>query len=72
MPLVTHQHNFSAARGHVVDGTVIIMRNGEILTLENTPFGWQLSDEEGRPFGYPTTSVHVIECLVYVHPSEEI
>lgn len=46
------------------------MRNGDTLTavLE----GWQLVDQGGRPFGIPTRSAHVVECLIYNYPNEEL
>ncbi len=68
----TTQDEFHSMRGHVIDGNVIDMRNGDTLTLTSTIKGWQLIDQHGRPFGVPTRSAHVVACLVYSHPSEEI
>lgn len=68
----TTQDEFHAMRGHVADGVAIDMRNGDVLTLRAVMLGWQLYDQDGRPFGLATNSAHVISCLVYSHPSEEV
>lgn len=68
----TTQDAFHSMRGHVADGTEIVMRNGDTLTLRSRQTEWQLYDQTGRPFGLPTRSAHVVECLVYSHPSEDI
>lgn len=68
----TTQDEFHTMRGHVADGMEIAMRNGDVLTLRAVMRGWQLYDQHDRPFGLATNSAHVISCLVYSHPSEEI
>lgn len=69
----TTQDAFHPMRGHVADGCEITMRNGDVLTLRATMQGWQLVDAQGRPYwSRPTRSAHVVDCLVYVYPSEEI
>lgn len=68
----TTQDAFSSMRGHVADGCEIVMRNGDVLTLKSVIQGWQLFDQNNRPFNAPTNSAHVVECIVVAHPSEEI
>ncbi len=58
--------------GHVADGTAIVMRNGDVMTLKAVMEGWQLFDSNGRPFSVPTNSAHVVECIVFAYPSEDI
>ena len=68
----TTQQAFHAMRGHVADGTEISMTNGDLVTLRAVMDGWQLYGPTGKPHSVPTRSAHVIECLVYVYPSEDI
>ena len=72
MTVETTQAEFHPMRGHVAEGTQIQMRNGDVLTIKAVVKGWQLVDQEGRPFGHPTHSAHVIDCLIYNHPNEEL
>ena len=67
----TTQDEFHAMRGHVADGCQIKMNNGDLATLRAVIGGWQLF-VEGRPHSIPTVSAHVVECLVFSYPSEEI
>lgn len=67
----TTQDEFHPMRGHVEDGCIIHMRNGDDVTLKNTMRGWQLFIGD-RPHAAPTTSAHVIACLVEVYPSESL
>lgn len=68
----TTQDAFHAMRGHVTEGCEVVMRNGDVLTLTSTMSGWQLVDQGGRRVGAPTPSAHVIECLVYSYPNEDL
>lgn len=68
----TSQDAFHSMRGHVADGVEIQMNNGELVTLRAVMAGWQLFDQTGRPHSAPTRSAHVVECLVFSYPSEEI
>ena len=68
----TTQAAFHSMRGHVADGTQVQMRNGDLVTLRAVMDGWQLYDPQGRPHSVPTRSAHVVECLVYSYPSEEL
>ena len=68
----TTQDSFHPLMGHMEDGTVIAMRDGDTLVLKAVMRGWQLFDGKGRPFGLPTPSAHVIAALVTAHPSEEL
>lgn len=68
----TTQDDFHPMRGHLEDGTQIEMRNGDTLTIKAVTAGWQLVDQDGRPFGVPTASAHVIDCLIYNYPNEEL
>lgn len=67
----TTQRGFHAMRGHVADGCEIQMDNGDLVTLKAVRDGWQLF-VNGRPHSVPTDSAHVVECLVYVYPSEDL
>ena len=58
--------------GHLEDGTQVEMRNGDTLTIKAVTAGWQLVDQEGRPFGVPPASAHILECLIYNYPSDEL
>lgn len=68
----TTQDDFHSMRGHLEDGTQVEMRNGDTLTIKAVTAGWQLVDQDGRPFGVPTASAHVIDCLIYNYPNEEL
>jgi hypothetical protein len=68
----TTQDDFHSMRGHVADGTKITMDNGDVCTLRAVMKGWQLFDPQGRPHSAPTDSAHVVECLVYVYPSDDL
>ena len=68
----TTQDAFHSMRGHVADGTVIIMRNGDVCTLRAVTKGWQLFDAHDRPHSVPTDSAHVVECLVYTYPADTL
>lgn len=68
----TTQDAFHPMRGHVCDGQIIQMNNGDTCTLRAVMVGWQLFDQHGRPHSVPTDSAHVIACLVTVYPSEEL
>ena len=67
----TTQQAFHAMRGHVADGCEIQMDNGDLVTLKAVMGGWQMF-VNGRPHSVPTDSAHVVECLVYVYPSEDL
>lgn len=68
----TTQNEFHSMRGHVSDGCTIMMNNGDTVILKAVMQGWQLFVQDGKPHSLPTNSAHVIECLVYSYPSEEI
>lgn len=68
----TTQDDFHPMREHLEDGTQVEMRNGDTLTIKAVTAGWQLVDQDGRPFGVPTASAHVIDCLIYNYPDEEL
>ena len=68
----TTQDAFHSMRGHVADGTVITMRNGDVCTLRAVAKGWQLFDAHDRPHSVPTDSAHVVECLVYTYPADTL
>ena len=68
----TTQDAFHAMRGDVADGTVIKMNNGDTCTLRATMKGWQLFTPDGKPHAVPTDSAHVVECIVFTYPSEEL
>lgn len=46
----TTQDSFHPMRGHVADGTVIIMRNGDRVTLKATMAGWCLMRQDGTVY----------------------
>ena len=68
----TTQNLFHAMRGHVCDGQVIHMSNGDTCTLRAVMGGWQLFDQRGRPYSVPTDSAHVVECIVTSYPDESL
>lgn len=68
----TTQDDFHPMRGHLEDGTQVEMRNGDTLTIKAVTAGWQLVGPDGRPFGVPTASAYVIDCLIYNYPDEEL
>ena len=68
----TTQDAFHPMRGHVADGAKIKMNNGDTLTITSVINGWQLVDQDGRKFGVPTQSAHVVACLIYNYPSEDL
>ena len=69
--MITTQNAFHAMRGHITDGCQILMNNGDLVVLKAARDGWQLYVND-KPHSVPTDSAHVVECLVYVYPSEEI
>ena len=68
----TTQDAFHPFRGHVADGATVKMNNGDVLTIKSVINGWQLLDQHGRRHSIPTKSAHVVACLVYNYPSEEL
>lgn len=67
----TTQDAFHVMRGHVSDGCQVVMNNGDIVTIKSVMSGWQLF-VNNKPHSVPTDSAHVVACLVYIYPSEEI
>lgn len=68
----TTQQAFHSMRGHVADGCEIQMDNGDLCTLKAVVGGWQLFDQKGRPHSVPTSSAHVVECIVVSYPDESL
>lgn len=71
MPQQVKQDAFTSMQGHVADGTEVLMRNGDTVTVKAVMGGWQLYHGD-RPHAPPTNSAYIIECLVYSYPSPEI
>lgn len=60
----TTQDNFTAMRGHVDDGTVIRMNNGQVLTIRPDMRGWRIVDEAGRQISDSDMSAFGVECFI--------
>lgn len=67
----TTQDAFHSMRGHVADGVTVKMRNGDIVTIRAMMKGWQLMVGD-IPHGATTNSAHVVDCLIYNYPNEEL
>lgn len=69
MARIVTQGEFSSLNGHMVNGTEIQMRNGDVCILKRVAEGWQLHRND-TPFMVPTKSAHVIECVVFSYPED--
>ena len=67
----TTQDAFHPMRGHVADGITVKMNNGDVVTIKAVMQGWQLYVGQ-RKHGVPTTSAHVVACLIYNYPEETL
>lgn len=59
----TEAHNFTAMKGHVIDGQEIAV-DGRIYTLKNTIRGWMIYGPDGLPISGILPSAHDVECFV--------
>lgn len=58
------QDNFSAMRGHVADGTQVLMRNGDILSIRSVfPKGWAIYNGDYPEVCYMESAFEV-ECWI--------
>lgn len=67
----TTQDDFHSMRGHVADGVTVHMNNGDVVSIKAVMQGWQLYVGK-TPHGVPAKSAHVVECLIYNYPNEEL
>jgi len=49
--ITTTQDSFHIMRGHVADGTIIVLPSGERLEINASMKGWRLTDERGEIVG---------------------
>lgn len=68
----TTQDLFHPMRGHVDDGCVIKMRNGEEMTVRGTMNGWQLVHADGRHHSAPSHSAYDLARIVNDFPADDI
>ncbi len=54
------QNSFHPMRGHVDDGVIVRMNNGELLTIKSTMAGWIIVDQTGKPIAAPSQSANAI------------
>ena len=52
----TSQNMFQIMQGHVMDGTVVRMNNGDVLTLRAQMNGWVLDGPNGSSSEMPTAA----------------
>jgi hypothetical protein len=62
------QGNFHPMFGHVRDGEIIHMDNGDKLMLRATMRGWQLH-KDGKPWGPPTADAYDLVGTIDRYPS---
>lgn len=56
--------NFSAMLGHVADGTLVLMGNGECLTIRPDMRGWHVVDWQGKQISDSNLSAFGVECFI--------
>jgi hypothetical protein len=59
----TEAQNFTAMKGHVIDGQEILARN-KIYTLKNTIRGWMIYGPDGLAISGILPSAHDVEVFV--------
>jgi hypothetical protein len=59
----TAAQNFTAMKGHVIDGQEILARN-KIYTLKNTIRGWMIYGPDGLAISGILPSAHDVEVFV--------
>lgn len=60
----TTVENFTAMRGHVADGCIIMTPRGQQFTLKNTMKGWQVVSPDGVPCSGYLPSAYDVEYFV--------
>jgi hypothetical protein len=62
--MLVNVDEFTAMKGHVSDGCVIIGRLGERFTLKNTIKGWRVLDDKGNEISGNLPSAFDVEFFV--------
>ena len=62
--MIVSVNDFTAMKGHVADGCVIIDRLGEKYTLKNTIHGWRVLDSKGYEISGNLPSSFDVEFFV--------
>jgi hypothetical protein len=60
---VTEAAHFSALRGHVAQGTQVLMPSGQFYEVRATLRGWQVF-ADGRPVSDANLSAMGVECFI--------
>jgi len=55
---------FTALKGHVIDGAVIIAPSGKRFSLKNTMKGWEVLGDDGLPCSGNLSSAFEVEYFV--------
>jgi hypothetical protein len=61
---IVKSEDFTAMKGHVVEGCVIIAPSGKKFTLTNTMKGWRLVGPDGVECSGNLPSAFDVECFV--------
>jgi len=59
-----HSNEFTAMRGHVADGCIVIAPSGKLFTLKNTMKGWSVIGSDGLPCSGNLPSAFDVEYFV--------
>jgi len=62
--MIVSVNEFTAMKGHVADGCVILDRLGERYTLKNTIKGWRVLDSKGNEISGNLPSAFDVEFFV--------
>jgi hypothetical protein len=57
-------NHFTAMKGHVADGCIVVAPSGKQFTIKNTMKGWQVLGPDGLPVSGNLTSAFDVEYFV--------
>jgi hypothetical protein len=57
----TTQNAFHPMRGHVADGTTVLMNDNTVWTISASMRGWKITDSAGRTIGTDLSAYQVAD-----------
>jgi hypothetical protein len=62
--MIVNANEFTAMKGHVAHGCVILNQSGKRFTLENTIRGWRVLDHDGAEISGNLPSAFDVEVFI--------
>jgi len=62
--ITTTQDSFHVMRGHIADGTIIMLPSGERLEINASMKGWRLTNERGEIVGESNNAFTVQDMVL--------